>query len=294
MRVKRKRELKVLDLDAVATIQHRHLPFCLELDEPITLRGESPLPDKFSFYHQDPYADDALDVNNQPPALTPALAKIKKRDLERARADALIPRAPLLRELSDAELSRPSAAAGFQMSDGTLLGPGLTVTHKFWPGARQGIVGTDHVHVAHPSRRRRWVVRMLRSKRSFEGAYFGVTCASAFQHRGAAYGRDLFGNMIRGETPLVLTGMWDTPIETRPGVCAGSAIRITVDLNAQTWMWEAFARASIEEGEEPVHSISSPLWGSTCSSGPRWRSARLWVSLRGADDCVSLERAESV
>lgn len=302
MRVKRKRELRVLDLDEVAIIQHKHLPFCLELDEPVTLRSESPLPDKYSFYHQGLDADDALDSNNnpnhfglrrRPPALTSALARIKKEELEHARADALIPRAPLLRERSDAQLSEPSIAGGFQMSDGTLLGPaGLTVTHKFWPDARQGVVGVDHVHVGHPSRRRRWVIRMLHSGRSFRSAYFGVTCASGFQHRGAAYGRDLFGNLIRGDSPLVLTGMWETPVETRPGICGGSAVRITVDLDSQTWLWEVFARASIEAGEDPVHFIRSPLCGSTCSLGPRWRSARLWVSLRGAEDCVSLDVAE--
>ena len=281
LRTKRRRELHVADLDDVASICHRHLPFCLDLDKDISFRRPSPPPDSFALWYEGAEEEGGRDGNGNVLARPTPL---DAREAERRREDALIVRAPLKRARTDAQLAAPSEASGFLQSDGTVLGPGaLSVRHKFWKHKRQGVVSSDHVHVDHAHPRRAWTVRMARSKQNWKGAFFGLTAASGFQHRGATTCFDLFGNELRGESPLSMTGCWDTPFKVEPGVCADSAVRITADLREQTCTWEVFAGPHVEEEEEPLHRLVRPLGGAT------WRSARLFVFLRDVDDCVVLE-----
>ena len=277
VREKRRRDLLVPELEDLAVLSHRDLPFCIELNQPVHLRVSSPLPDTFALFYEG-----RVDANGK--TIDPRETLGTPEEVERKRLDALVPRAPLKKPRSDAKLAGPSEPPGFEQSDGSTLGTdGKSVSHCHFPWTRVGVVSSDHVHVQHAQKIRRWTIRVRQAK-SWKGAYFGVTQATGFQHVGSCLARDLYGNEMRGIKPVLASGFYPTSIETKPGVTPDSVVRVTANLNENSFSWELFPRQVVEEGEVPTHAITQPL--------PGWRSARLWVSLRRPGDEAFIEHVE--
>ena len=265
------------NLEDMAALSHRDLPFCLDLAKPIHLRATSPLPDAFALFYEG-----NVDANGK--TIDPRDTLATPEEVERKRLDALVPRAPLQKARSDAQLAGHSEPPGFLQSDGSTLGTDAKIAvHEHFKWTRVGVVSSDHVHVDHSSKIRRWTVR-LRQAKAWKGGFVGVTQASGFQHAGSCLARDLYGNEMRGVKPVVGSGFFPTPIETKSGVTDDSCIRVTADLATHCFTWELFPRSTIEEGESPTHAMTQPL--------PGWRSARLWVSLKRPGDEAIIERVE--
>jgi hypothetical protein len=259
LRQKRRRDLLVPELEDLAVLSHRDLPFCLELNTPLHLRVASPLPDAFSLWYEGRVDPPGKTIDPRETLGTP-------EEVERKRLDGLVPRAPLKKPRSDAQLAGPSEAPTFQQSDGSTLGTdGTSVVHCHFQWTRVGVVSSDHVHVNHVHKVRRWTIRVQQAK-SWKGAYIGVTQASAFQHAGSCLARDMYGNEMRGSKPVVASGFYPTSIETNSGLTSDSVVRVTANLATSSFTWEVFPRLTIEEGDVPTHAMTQPL--------PGWRAAR--------------------
>ena len=278
VRQKRRRDLVVQDFEELAELSHQHLPFLIDLHKPIEMQMPEPLPDSFALWYE------GSQVDARGKTIDPRDKLESPEEIERRNLDALVPRAPLKKPLFDAQLKGPSEPPGFHQSDGSTLGTdGKSVVHCHFPWTRVGVVSSDHVHVDHSSKIRRWTIRVKQAK-VWKGGYIGVTQATAFQHAGSCLARDFFGNEMRGSRPVVASGFYPTSIETMPGITPNSVIRVTANLANNSFTWELFPRQVIEEGEVPTHAITSPL--------PGWRSARLLVSLRRPGDEAIIEKVE--